>query len=399
MTAAGIDFSVTSDLRSEIRAWRTRAAIAGGVGLLLLALGAVLSPDQFFRSYLWSYIFYLGIALGCMAWLMVQYLTGGAWGTVIRRPCEAAMRTLPLLAALFIPIAFGIPRLYGWSHPEIVAADELLRQKHVYLNTPFFLLRAAVYFAGWILFQWRFNAWSAAEDARGGELAQRRMGRLAGPGLVFWGFSVTFMVIDWVLSINPHWFSTIFGMLFMAGQGLSSMAFLITLMILLSHRRPMSEALTRRHIHDLGKFLLACVMVWAYFSFSQFLIIWSGNLPHEITWYMQRLSGGWQFMALALIVCHFALPFALLLSRDLKRNFKLLTGVALFVLLMRMVDIYWLVAPDLLKGSFAVSWMDFVAPVGIGGIWLAYFLLQLEKRPLMPVNDPNLEEALVHGRE
>jgi hypothetical protein len=188
-------------------------------------------------------------------------------------------------------------------------------------------------------------------------------------------------------------------MLFMVGQGLSSMAFLIALMVLLSRRPPMSEVLTPRHLHDLGKLLLALVMVWAYFSFSQFLIIWAGNLPEEIPWYLERLRGGWQYVALALVAGHFALPFALLLSRDLKRNFKLLAGIAIFVLFMRMVDLYWLVAPDFRKGAFGLSWMDFAAPVGMGGIWLAYFLIQLGKRPLMPINDPHLAEALEHGRE
>jgi hypothetical protein len=187
-------------------------------------------------------------------------------------------------------------------------------------------------------------------------------------------------------------------MLFMAGQALSSMAFLIALMVLLSRRRPMSEILTPRHLHDLGKLLLALVMVWAYFSFSQFLIIWAGNLPDEIPWYLERLRSGWQYVGLALVIGHFALPFALLLSRDLKRNFKLLAGIAIFVLFMRMVDLYWLVAPDFRQG-FGLSWMDIAAPIGMGGIWLAYFLIQLGKRPLMPLNDPHLIEALEHGRE
>jgi hypothetical protein len=225
------------------------------------------------------------------------------------------------------------------------------------------------------------------------------MARLSGPGLVFWGFAVTFMATDWVLSADPHWFSTMFGLLFIAGQGLSSMAFLITLLVLLSYRPPLAEILTPRHLHDLGKLLLANVMVWAYFSFSQFLIIWAGNLPNEITWYRERLNGGWQFFALLLVLGHFALPFALLLSRDLKRNFKLLASIAVFILLMRYVDLYWLVAPDFRQGQFGLSWMDLVAPVALGGIWLAWFLVQLEQRPLLPLNDPNLQEALEHGRE
>ncbi len=395
-----LDFSLSTELRADLKRWRTRSLVAGGAGAALCFLGLLSSPFQFYRSYLWSYLFVVGVSVGSLAWLMLQYLTGGAWGVVIRRPCEAAARTLPLVALMFLPILIGIPNLYPWSHPNIVAADALLRQKHVYLNVPFFLARTAFYFAGWMLLSWRLDHWSAVEDREGPGRAHGRLARLAGPGLVFWGFSVTFMAIDWVLSLNPHWFSTIFGMLFMAGQALSSLAFLIALLVLLSYRGPLSEILTPRHLHDLGKLLLALVMVWAYFSFSQFLIIWAGNLPSEIPWYMARLRGGWQFIGLGLVLFHFALPFALLLSRDLKRNFKLLAGIALFVLFMRLVDLYWLVAPDFAKASSpGGSWLDLAAPLGVIGIWLAYFLAQLEKRPLMPLGDPHLEEALEHGRE
>ena len=400
MTGAVLDFNPSTELRQDFRQWRTRALIAGIVGLVLTVAGLFLvSPNQFYRSYLWSYVFYLGITLGCMAWLMLQNLTGGAWGVVIRRPAEAASRTLPLLAVMFIPVVIGIPNLYTWSHANVVAADEILKQKHVYLNAPFFIIRAVVYFAGWLFLDWFLNRWSAIEDREGGLQPQHKMTFISGPGLVFWVFSITFMAIDWVQSIDPHWFSTMFGLLFVAGQGLSSMAFLVTLLVLLFNRRPISEILTARHLHDLGKFLLMFVMVWAYFSFSQFLIIWAGNLPDEIPWYLERLNGGWQFVALALVVGHFALPFALLLSRDLKRNFKLLASLAIFILFMRFVDVFWLVTPDFTKGAFHLSWVDIAAPIGIGGIWLFYFLLQLEKRPLLPVNEPHLVEALEHGRE
>jgi hypothetical protein len=399
MTAEAMDFKVSTELQADLKRWRSGALAAGIAGAVLCAIGFFISPFQFYRSYLWSYVFIAGVSVGSLAWLMLQYLTGGAWGVVIRRPSEAAARTLPLVALMFIPIAIGIPNLYSWSHAKVVAADEILQHKQVYLNVPFFLIRAAAYFAGWILLSWLLNRWSAREDREGSAGVHGKMAAVAGPGLIFWGFSVTFMSVDWVLSLDPHWFSTMFGMLFMAGQALSSMAFLIALLVLLSHRRPMSEVLTPRHLHDLGKLLLALVMVWAYFSFSQFLIIWAGNLPDEIPWYLERLRGGWQYVGLALVIGHFALPFALLLSRDLKRNFKLLAGIAIFVLFMRLVDIYWLVAPDFRQGAFGVSWMDIAAPIGMGGIWLAYFLIQLGERPLMPLHDPHLVEALEHGRE
>jgi hypothetical protein len=399
VTAEARDFQVSTELRGDIGRWRTRALIAGIVGAALCVLGLFVSPTQFYRSYLWAYMLVVGLTLGPMAWLMLQYLTGGAWGVVIRRPCEAALRTLPLVLVMFAPVLIGVNNLYVWAHPDKVNADRILQHQQPYLNLPFWGARAAIYFAGWLFLMWFFNRWSAVEDREGPGRAHSKLAGLAGPGILFWGFSITFMAVDWVLSLNPHWFSTIFGLLFMVGQALSSMAFLITLLVLLSHTQPMSEVLTPRHLHDLGKLLLAMVMVWAYFSYSQFLIIWAGNLPDEITWYKARLNGGWQYVGLALVLLHFALPFALLLSRDLKRNFKLLAGIAISILVMRCVDMYWLVAPDFRPQQIGASWMDLAAPLGVFGLWLWYFLRELEKRPLMPLQDPHLVEALRHGRE
>ena len=388
-------FDIPPDLLHDMRGWRTRFLAIGAVTLILCIIGGLFNADQFYRSYIWCYMFFIGVPLGATSLLMLQYLTGGAWGMVIRRPCEAASRTLPLLLFLFIPIVIGIPHLYPWSHPEIVQHDPVLQ---VYLNLPFFLVRAGMYFVGWMLIAHLLYRWSGEQD-RGDTRATGRLAAISGPGLIFFGFSVTFMAVDWILSINPHWFSTIFGLLFIAGEGLSALAFLICLLVILSSRPPLSEVLTHRHLHDVGKLLLALVMVWAYFSYSQLLIVWSGDLPEEIPWYLSRFTGGWQYIGIALVLLHFALPFALLLSRDLKRNFRLLSTVAAGVLVMRFVDLYWMVAPDFHKGHFTVSWMDFLLPIGLGGIWLAAFLWQLELRPLMPLGDPHLEEALEHGRE
>ncbi len=391
-------FAIPQDLQRSLRSWRTRFLAIGGIALLLCVAGAFFNAGQFFRSYLWSYMLFIGLALGSTALLMLQYLTGGAWGVVIRRPSEAAGRTLPLLLLLFIPIAIGIPHLYPWSHADVVAHDPMLQHKAVYLNVPFFLIRAAVYFAGWFLFANLLYKWSGDLD-RGDLKAADKLSAISGPGLIFFGFSVTFMAIDWIMSLNPQWFSTIFGLLFIAGEGLSATAFLICVLVFLSERPPLAGVLTHRHLHDLGKLLLAFVMVWAYFSFSQFLIIWAGNLPEEIPWYLERLRGPWAYIGLSLVFLHFALPFALLLSRETKRNFTLLRAVAILVIVMRFVDVYWLTAPDFRKGEFGVSWMDFLMPVGLGGIWLAAFLWNLERRPLMPIGDPQLEEALELGRE
>src|SRR6202167_1347995 len=319
-------FTIPPGLAADMRGWRTRFLAIGAVALILGIVGGFFNADQFYRSYVWCYMFFIGLPLGMTALLMLQYLTGGAWGMVIRRPCEAASRTLPLLLILFLPIVIGIPHLYQWSHPDIVAHDPVLLHKRVYLNVPFFLIRAGLYFVGWMLIAHLLYRWSGEQD-RGDARVAGRLEALSGPGLIFFGFSVTFMSVDWVLSINPHWFSTIFGLLFIAGEALSALAFLICLLVILSGRAALSDVPAPLHLHDVGKLLLALVMVWAYFSFSQLLVIWSGNLPEEIPWYLNRFAGGWQYIGVALVLLHFALPFALLLSRDLKRNFKLLRNV------------------------------------------------------------------------
>jgi len=395
MTAQGVDFAISTELRSELRQWRNRAAIVGGIGLALTAVGFVaVSPNQFYRSYLWSYVFVIGLTLGPMAWLMLQYLTGGTWGVVVRRPAEAAARTLPLVAVMFLPIVVGMNNLYDWMpvhHPVLPA------NKQIWLTPMFVLIRVVVYFAGWLLLAWYLNRWSAQEDREGGTAPHRKLGMIAGPGIVFWALGVTFFSIDWILSLEPGWFSTMFPLLVIASEALTAMAFLITLLVLLSYRRPLSDVLTPRILHDLGKLLLAMVMVWAYFAFSQFLIIWAGDLPEEIPYYVVRLKNGWDLMALVLVFGHFALPFALLLSRDLKRNFKLLASIAVFILCMRLVDLYWQISPYFRKEGFGISWMDITAPAGLIGIWLAIFLTQLEKRQLLPPNEPTIEEVLAHG--
>jgi hypothetical protein len=247
-----LDYSLPAEVNHEIRGWGQRFLMIGGAAAAACVVGAFLSPAQFLHSYLWSYMFFIGVTLGSMALNMLQFLTGGAWGIVIRRFCEAASRTLPLLAILFLPIVIGIPTLYEWSNAAVVARDEVLRHKHAYLNVPFFLMRAAIYFLGWMVLSHLLNKWSREQDETGSRALNRRLQLISGPGLIWWGLSVTFMSIDWILSLNPHWFSTIFGLLFMAGQGLNAMAFLITLAAP-SARPGQADA---GHGHGLGVFFL-----------------------------------------------------------------------------------------------------------------------------------------------
>ena len=289
-------------------------------------------------------LLWLGVALGSMALVMIQHLTGGAWG-VFRRVFEASSRTLPLLAILFLPIALGMGTLYPWAHADHVLADEVLRHKAPYLNSAFFLIRAFIYFAGWIGIAWTLTRWSRRQD-QGETAVNLRLQRLSGAGLVFYALSITLAGVDWIMSINPHWYSTLFGFLMVGGQGLSALAFTIVASTLLSRHAPMSELVKPHHFHDLGKLSLAFVMLWAYFNFSQFLLTYAANLVEEIPYFIARMSHGWQYVVLFLIVFHFAVPFLLLLSRDLKRASSRLVVVAMWILFMRFVDIFMLVSPD-----------------------------------------------------
>jgi hypothetical protein len=304
----------------ELRRLQRPLLAAGIAGLLLSAVGLFVNATQFFQSYLMAYVFCLGLTLGCLALGMVHQLSGGAWGVVIRRPIGAASRVLPVLTLLFLPIVFGMGHLYSWTHADVVARDEALQHKQLYLNTPFFLGRAAVYFVVWNALSYYLNAWSLEQDRTGDPRLARRMQLLSAGGLVAYGLTITFASFDWLMSLEPHWFSTIYGVLIMGGQGLSGMAFLVVAIVWLSRRPPLRGVVAPAHLHDLGNLLLAFVMLWAYFSFSQYLIIWAGNLPEEISWYLHRLQTGWRFIGLTLVVFHFVVPFCLLLSRAVKRE-------------------------------------------------------------------------------
>jgi hypothetical protein len=397
---------VTSDVPALARL-QQRALIVGLVGLAAGAVGAFLNVDQFFRSWLIGFLFCLGLTLGSLGLLMLQHLSGGQWGLVSRRVFEAASRTLPLLALAFIPILFGMRPLFLWARPEAVQTDRILQLKAPYLNVSFFTVRAAVYFAFWLLCMFLLNKWSAAQDR--GETAVTtedtvRFRTLSAPGLLLLVLTVTLASVDWIMSLDPHWYSTIFGLFIVVGQGLSALAFTIAVLALIARSGALGGLLRPGHFHDLGKLMLAFVMLWAYLGFSQFLIIWSGNLPEEIPWYVERIRGPWGAVALLLVIGHFALPFALLLSRDLKRHGNLLARVAIFVIAMRLVDLIWLVAPTFSHGegeghagfSLPVHWMDVVLPIGLAGLWLFLFARQLRSRALLPFNDPYFKETFAH---
>lgn len=384
---------------AEVGRWQQRALIVGFVFTLLLAVGAFLDRAQFFHSYLVAYLFWIGIALGSLAILLLQHLTGGAWGLVIRRVLEAATRTIPLMALLFIPIILGAHQIYPWTHHEEMSKTPALEEKaRLYLNLPFFSGRAALYFAIWILTAYLLNKWSREQDRTADRGFTKRMRMIGGPGLLLFVITVTFASVDWAMSLNPDWFSTIYGLLFVIAWALSALAFVIAVMSFLTNREPMSRIVRPNHFQDLGKLMLAFVMLWAYFAFSQFLIVWSGNLPEEIQWYLPRLRGGWGAIAVSVVFFHFAFPFLLLLSASLKRNARKLQMLAGLILLMRILDLFWMIAPEFSPALFYVSWMDVVAPIAMGGLWFAMFAWQLRKRPLIPINDPQYDSVLAQAQ-
>jgi hypothetical protein len=374
-----------------------RALIAGGVGLVLCAIGYLKSPADFFHSYLFAFIFVLGLSLGSLGLLMLQHLTGGHWGIVIRRPLESATRALTIVAVLFLPIFFGMKYLYSaWLDAPTSGEGALSSFQQRYLTPSGFKVRAIIYFTAWGILVFLFNRWSREQDVnREDRRLRRRFKMFAGPGIIVYVFAMSFAAIDWVMSLSPHWASTIYGFLFIAGQLISSTCLMIAVIVLLARTEPFSHVLQRRHLHDLGKLLLAFVMLWAYFDFSQLLIIWSGNLPEEITFYRTRLDGQWGVVAAIIVVFHFFVPFFLLLSRDLKRNLKTLPAIATWLIFMRLVDLYWMTRPEFTSRAVP-TWWDLGAPLALGGLWLFVFAGQLKQMPLLPLGDPKLEEAIEH---
>ena len=386
---------------AEISRLGSRSLVLGVVGLAAAAGGYAAAGDAFWQSYLIAYIFWIGLTLGSLAVLMVQYLSGGAWGLVSRRILEASTRTLPLMALLFVPIWLNLAKIYPWVAPD-PGNEKLMEAIHLkgaYLNPQFFGLRAILFFVIWGALIFVLNKWSREQDEHETMLPgpmDRRFRVISGPGLVLYVLTITFMSVDWIMSLDPSWYSTIFGILTLGGQGLSTMAFTILVMAMLVRFRPMSEVADAKKFHDLGKLMFAFVMLWAYFSVSQLLIIWSANLPEEIPFYLARLNGPWYPVSVALLLGQFVLPFLLLLSASFKRNPKVVKWIALFILVMRVVDITWTIGPVFRLGS-GLSWVDFAVVLAMGGLWLFLFFRNLAGRALLPARDPYFKEAMAHG--
>jgi len=369
----------------------------GGAALIAAIFGAVSSPEKFYQSYLFSYMLVLGLTLGSLGLLMLQHLTGGQWGIIIRRPLEAASRNIWLVLVMFVPIVLGMKSLYrAWLDPEKLKAEPLSAYQQGYLTHAGFLGRAVLYFAIWGALVWLFNSWSREQDQNPDDRAlRRRLKLLAGPGIILYVLAMTFAAIDWVMSLSPHWASTIYGFIFVAGQAITAMSLMIIVVAALSNSELYAGIIQKRHLHDLGKLLFAFNMLWAYFDFSQLLIIWSGNQPEEITFYRTRLYGGWGVVAVIVLLFSFALPFLVLLSRDVKRSAGLISKVAIWMILMRLVDLYWMTRPEF-SSSALPTWLDIVVPIALIGLWVGFFAFNLKQQPLLPLGDPKLAEAIAH---
>ena len=383
-----------------------RLLIVGVVFALISAWLAFTYPDQFYPAYLLGFMDWLGVALGSMAIIMIRHLTGGGWGVVIRRLQGAAMRTLPGLSVLFIPILIAVSqkRMYPWAMPLASVSDEHIREhltKHSfitqsYLNFHGFLIRAIIYFVIWNVLSFLLSKWSIEGDSPKARDNSDRFKAVSGPGLILYGFTISFAAIDWIMSLDPTWISTIFGLIILIGEVLSAMAFAVVVERILFDSKPMSEILKPDFVHDHGKWLLAFTMVWAYFSFSQWLIIWAGNLPNEITFYLKRIQGGWGTVAVILAFLGFGAPFGTLLSRPFKRDIRKLVWLAVWILFIRWLDLFWIIEPNF-SNTFRVTVADIVVSVAIGSLWMAYFFRNLASLPLLPMYDVQAKEVFEHG--
>ncbi|MEZ4707624.1 MAG: hypothetical protein R3A44_10480 [Caldilineaceae bacterium] len=375
------------------------AMIVGGVGLVLALVGAALDRTQFWQSYLFAYIFWLSVGLGCLGLLMLHHLVGGRWSALIRRVMEAGAMTLPWMALLFIPLLLALTTLYPWTNAEHVQASELLQAKTAWLNVPFFIGRAALYLLIWAGLAWQLNKLSRAQDETDDPALGPRMRRLSAIGIILYMLTATFAGYDWMMSLEPEWFSSIYGLLFIAGQGIAAIALAIIGLNLLAGANG-DDADWVKPRNDLGNMLLGFVMIWAYFSFSQFLVIWSADIPEEAIWYYHRTQGGWREVAIVLIALHFVLPFLLLLARGLKRNARWLTALAAFIFLARLLDLFWQIMPAFYPAGLHIHWLDLALVCAMGGGWITLFLLQWAGRPAVALHDPQLDaHGHMHGVE
>lgn len=380
-------------LRLQLRRAQLTALVVGLIALGLTAYGACMERRQFFFSYLFGCLFWLQLSLGCFMVTMIHHLTGGRWGFPTRRFLEAGFMVLPLLLLLFIPIFFGLHDLYPWAQPAQVASEKVLQERHVYQNDWAFTARSIFFLAVWIWMAWCLRKWSLQQDGTSDAAPTRKARTLSGIGIVIYGLLGTFAAVDWIMSLEKHWYSTMYGVIVIIGQILVAFSFSVIMLTLFRKQKPMADVVNKSQYHQLGNLLLAFVMFWTYVSFGQLLIIYSGDLPHEIDWYIHRIATSWKVAVAILGLFHFFLPFYLLLFRSVNSHVVPLTTMAVILFLSHIVAVYWMVLPSLHPDGISISWLDFTSLIGIGGFWVAMFLANLKAAPLLSQHDPGLQFA------
>ena len=367
------------------------AFVLGAVASALLGMG---NPKQFFFSWLMSFLFFLSLALGGLFFVLIQYASQGMWGIVVRRIGETVFVTIPLMAVLFVPLLFGLHDLYEWTHHEAVAQDAVLQWKAPFLNIPFFLVRAFIYFAVWSFIAITYYRGSKRQDETGDVTISARLRRFAGPSIIVLAITSTFASIDWIMSLTPHWYSTMFGVYFFAGSFVGFIALLSVVVVAMRGAGLLDTVISAEHLHDIGKLLFAFTAFWAYIAFSQFFLIWYANLPEETIWFKARLEGSWKSVSVLLMVGHFAAPFFFLMGRAVKRRGSTLAFGGVWLLTMHFIDLYWQVMPTLHAEGVRVSVLDVAAFVAIGGAFVAATSWLMRRQALVPLRDPRLAESL-----
>jgi hypothetical protein len=375
------------------------ALFVGVAALAVSVIGLFGNAAHFWQSYLFAFIFWAGLTLGCLGIFFLHNVVGGNWGVAIRRLVEAGLKTLPLIVLLAIPIFFALGTLYKWTDAGYRAEHFAVGHKAAYLNPTWFIIRTLLYFLIWIGSGYRILAMANEHDRTGDRALFKRIKARSAPALLVFVVTTTLAFIDWIMSLEPDWYSTIYGWMYTVGQVLLTFSFLVAVLVLLSKREPFVSFLTKQHYHDIGNLMLAFTMLWAYMSFAQFLIIWAENLPDEIPWYVRRFSGGWGYIAWTIAIFHFFVPFFLLLLRFVKKNPTRLRTLAIWIIIMKILDVFWIVEPAFRQRGLEVYWTDLVTLIGVGGVWLAVFIWNLKSRPLLASHDPRDTYSLLkaHG--
>ena len=393
-----------ADITSEVRRldpvlplWLGVGAAAAAVGIggaVALAAAQDHGWERLLETYLVSFSLFLALTLGALFFVMLQHITRAGWSVVVRRIAEALACNVWLMAVLAIPVVLGMGHLYHWSHLEAAAGDPILAPKSGFLNPTFFVIRLLVYFAIWGGLAWFFHRTSTRQDSSFDPRLTMRMERAAGPGLVLYALSTNFASFDLLMSLDPHWFSTIYGVYFFAVSVVCFFAVLPKILVGLQWKGVLSRSVTVEHFHDLGKLLFAFVVFWAYIAFSQYMLIWYGNIPEETQWYLKRQTGDWAWVSLALLVGHFVIPFLVLISRAVKRRPRLLAATGIYMVVMTWLDLYWLVVPEFSPGVARFGLIDVLCFLGVAGLYTLALALRLKQHSLIAEGDPRLQESL-----